>query len=147
MKISTKGRYALRMIVDLAESGSDDYVALKEIAERQNISKKYLEQIVPILTRGGILSTNRGYQGGYRLSRNPSLITCGEVLRLTEGSLAPIACLENGVENIDCERKDECMTLPLWIGLSRVINNYLDGITVQDIIDQHNNLGADEYMI
>lgn len=147
MKISTKGRYALRMIVDLAESGSDDYVALKEIAERQNISKKYLEQIVPILTRGGILSTNRGYQGGYRLSRNPSLITCGEVLRLTEGSLAPIACLENGVDNIDCERKDECMTLPLWIGLSRVINNYLDGITVQDIIDQHNNLGADEYMI
>ena len=147
MKISTKGRYALRMIVDLAESGSDDYVALKEIAERQNISKKYLEQIVPILTRGGILSTNRGYQGGYRLSRNPSLITCGEVLRLTEGSLAPIACLENGVENIDCERKNECMTLPLWIGLSRVINNYLDGITVQDIIDQHNNLGADEYMI
>lgn len=147
MKISTKGRYALRMIVDLAESGSDDYVALKEIAERQNISKKYLEQIVPILTRGGILSTNRGYQGGYRLSRNPSLITCGEVLRLTEGSLAPIACLENGVENIDCDRKDECMTLPLWIGLSRVINNYLDGITVQDIIDQHNNLGADEYMI
>ena len=147
MKISTKGRYALRMIVDLAESGSDDYVALKEIAERQNISKKYLEQIVPILTRGGILSTNRGYQGGYRLSRNPSLITCGEVLRLTEGSLAPIACLGNGVENIDCERKDECMTLPLWIGLSRVINNYLDGITVQDIIDQHNNLGADEYMI
>lgn len=147
MKISTKGRYALRMIVDLAESGSDDYVALKEIAERQNISKKYLEQIVPILTRGGILSTNRGYQGGYRLSRNPSLITCGEVLRLTEGSLAPIACLENGVENIDCERKNECMTLPLWIGLSRVINNYLDGITVQDIIDQHNNLGADEYII
>ena len=147
MKISTKGRYALRMIVDLAESGSDDYVALKEIAERQNISKKYLEQIVPILTRGGILSTNRGYQGGYRLSRNPSLITCGEVLRLTEGSLAPIACLENGVENIDCDRKDECMTLPLWIGLSRVINNYLDGITVQDIIDQHNNRGADEYMI
>ena len=147
MKISTKGRYALRMIVDLAESGSDDYVALKEIAERQNISKKYLEQIVPILTRGGILSTNRGYQGGYRLSRNPSLITCGEVLRLTEGSLAPIACLENGVENIDCDRKDECMTLPLWIGLSRVINNYLDGITVQDIIDQHNNLGADEYII
>lgn len=135
------------MIVDLAESGSDDYVALKEIAERQKISKKYLEQIVPILTRGGILSTNRGYQGGYRLSRNPSLITCGEVLRLTEGSLAPIACLENGVENIDCDRKDECMTLPLWIGLSRVINNYLDGITVQDIIDQHNNLGADEYMI
>ena len=147
MKISTKGRYALRMIVDLAESGSDEYVALKEIAERQNISKKYLEQIVPILTRGGILSTNRGYQGGYRLSRNPSLITCGEVLRLTEGSLAPIACLENGVENIDCERKDGCMTLPIWIGLSRVINNYLDGITVQDIIDQHNNLGADEYMI
>ena len=147
MKISTKGRYALRLLVDLAGHDRHEYVALKEIAENQSISKKYLEQIVPILTHGGILSTNRGYQGGYRLSRDPSKITCGEVLRLTEGSLAPIACLENGIENNDCERKIDCMTLPVWAGLYEVINKYLDGITVQDIIDQSNALGGADYII
>lgn len=147
MKISTKGRYALRMLVELASHDAKEYIALKDIADTQAISKKYLEQIVPILTRGGILATNRGYQGGYRLARKPDTITCGEVLRLTEGSLAPIACLENGVENIDCERKDDCMTLPVWIGLTKVINDYLDNITIKDILEQHNNLGGDDYQI
>ena len=147
MKISTKGRYALRMLVDLASRDRSEYVALKDIAADQEISKKYLEQIVPLLTRGGILSTNRGYQGGYRLSRDPSSITCGEILRLTEGSLAPIACLDNGIENNDCERKADCMTLPVWVGLTRLINDYLDGITLQDIIDQHQTLGGDGYVI
>ena len=147
MKISTKGRYALRMLVDLAERDRKEYVALKDIADDQQISKKYLEQIVPILTRGGILSTNRGYQGGYRLARDPSTITCGEVLRLTEGSLSPIACLDNGVDMIECERKDQCMTLPVWIGLTKIINEYLDGITIRDIIDQHNELGSNDYQI
>ena len=147
MKISTKGRYALRMLVELARYDKKEYVALKDIAETQAISKKYLEQIVPMLTRGGLLATNRGYQGGYRLAKDPSLISCGEVLRLTEGSLSPIACLENGVENIDCERKADCMTLPVWVGLSKVINDYLDNISIKDILDQHNKLGADDYMI
>ena len=92
MKISTKGRYALRMLLDLAEHRSEGYIALKDIAERQGISKKYLEQIVPILNRSDVLKTNRGYQGGYMLAKNPSQYTVGDILRLTEGSLAPVFC-------------------------------------------------------
>ena len=147
MKISTKGRYALRMLADLASCDRNEYIALKDIAERQDVSKKYLEQIVPILTRGGLLSTNRGYQGGYRLARDPSTISCGEVLRLTEGSLSPIVCIENGVENINCERSKECVTLPLWKGLYKVINNYLNGVTIQDLINEYNSRGSDDYVI
>ena len=147
MKISTKGRYALRLLADLAGCDRKEYVALKDIAQRQNISKKYLEQIVPILTHGGLLSTNRGYQGGYRLSKDPSLISCGEVLRLTEGSLAPIPCLENGPDNIDCERRNTCLTLPVWIGLSKVINDYLDNISIQDILSGYGFLDGDDYVI
>ena len=94
MKISTKGRYALRMLLDLAEQREKGFVALKEIAQRQNISKKYLEQIVPILNRAKVLKTNRGYQGGYQLAQSPDHYTVGMILRLTEGSLAPVACVE-----------------------------------------------------
>ena len=131
MKISTKGRYSLRMLLDLAEHQNDGYVALKDIAERQNISKKYLEQIVPILNKSDILRTNRGFQGGYRLAKSPDKYTVGEILRLTEGSLAPVDCLNQ--YPIECERSGECATLPIWQGLNRVINEYLDGITLQDI--------------
>ena len=145
MKISTKGRYALRMLVDLAEHQSEGFVALKDIAGRQNISKKYLEQIVPVLNNSGFLQTNRGYQGGYRLSRTPDKYTVGDILRLTEGSLAPVACLENS-PNL-CERQNECATLHVWEGLYKVINEYLDGITLQDILDSHQKQGADNYMI
>ena len=134
MKISTKGRYAVRMLLDLAEHQQDGYVALKEIAKRQEISKKYLEQIVPILNKSGLLQTNRGSQGGYRLSKKPEQYTVGEILRLTEGSLAPVACLDQP-ENF-CPRRASCATLFVWQGLYRTIEEYLDGITLQDIIDR-----------
>lgn len=134
MKISTKGRYALRMLIDLAEHENCGFVALKDIAARQNISKKYLEQIIPIFNNSDILKTARGSQGGYRLSRSPDKYTVGEILRLTEGNLAPVDCLTQ--DPIECERSVDCPTLPVWQGLNRVINEYLDGITLQDILDQ-----------
>ena len=134
MKISTKGRYALRMMLDLAEHQNDGYVALKDIAQRQNVSKKYLEQIVPILNKSNILRTNRGFQGGYRLAKTPDKYTVGEILRATEGSLSPVACLDH--DPIECERSGECPTLPVWQGLYKVINEYLDSVTLQDILNQ-----------
>lgn len=143
MKISTKGRYALRMLIDLAEHQGDGYIALKDIAQRQEISKKYLEQIVPILNRADILKTNRGFQGGYRLAKSPDKMTAGDILRATEGNLAPVACLESDV--IDCPRSENCPTLPLWQGLNKAINEYLDSVTLQDLIDMH--IGADDYVI
>ncbi len=145
MKISTKGRYALRMMIDLAEHQGDGYVALKDIAERQEISKKYLEQIVPILNRSDILKTNRGYQGGYRLAKAPKDYTVGMILRLTEGSLAPVACAQQ--DPVECPRSSECVTLPIWRGLSRVINEYLDGITLQDILDKQREMYSNDYVI
>ena len=145
MKISTKGRYSLRMLIDLAEHQNDGYVALKDIAERQQISKKYLEQIVPILNKSDILRTNRGFQGGYRLAKSPDRYTVGEILRITEGSLAPVPCLESAV--IDCERSRECATLPVWQGLYRVINEYLDSITLQDILDSQRERDVGDYVI
>lgn len=147
MKISTKGRYALRMLVDISIHQADGYIALKTIAERQEISKKYLEQIVPILNRGGILITNRGYQGGYRLSRAPEEITVGEILKLTEGSVAPVSCIQNGTGPVNCNRSADCPTLPVWLGLSKVINDYLNSITLRDVVDQSVALGSDDYVI
>jgi len=140
VKISTKGRYALRMLLDLAEREDGGYVALKDIAERQNISKKYLEQIIPILHNSGILKTNRGSQGGYKLARTPDQCTVGEVLRLTEGSLAPVACLE--FAPVECERGKACATLPVWQELYRRIAEYLDSVTLQDILDQQDQPGC-----
>lgn len=134
MKISTKGRYALRMMADLAQNGNGGYVALKDIAARQEISKKYLEQIVPLLTRAEMLRTNRGFQGGYALSRSPEQYTVGEILRVTEGNLAPVACLQ--FDENTCPRKAKCQALPVWEGLYKVIIDYLDGITLKDIIDK-----------
>ena len=145
MKISTKGRYALRLLLDLAEHKNDGFIALKDIAERQGISKKYLEQIVPILNKSGILQTNRGYMGGYKLAKSPDQYTVGTILQVTEGSLAPVACLEREVN--DCARADECATLPVWKGLYTVIREYLDGITLQDILDRKKEHAADEYVI
>ena len=140
MKISTKGRYALRMMIDLAENQKDGYVALKDIADRQNISKKYLEQIVPLLNKSGMLKTNRGYQGGYRLSKAPSAYTVGEILRVTEGSLSPVACIEYEVN--ECPNANSCPTLGIWKGLYDVVNKYLDSITLEDVINRSSG-GAD----
>ena len=145
MKISTKGRYALRMLLDLALHQQDGFIALKDIAARQNISKKYLEQIVPILNKSNILQANRGFQGGYRLVNPPSASSVGSILRLTEGSLTPIACLDWNPEG--CERRNDCMTLPMWQGLSNVIADYLDNITLQDIIDDYQARGVNNYNI
>lgn len=145
MKISTKGRYALRMLLDLAEHENSGYIALKDIAERQNISKKYLEQIVPVLNKSNMLLTNRGFQGGYKLAKAPSAYTVGQILQLTEGSLAPVACLDH--EPVACERCNDCVTLPIWQGLNRVIQEYLDSITLQDILDQERDRYSNNYMI
>ena len=134
MKISTKGRYALRMLLDLATNDKGGYTALRDVAERQNISKKYLEQIVPVLHKAEILQTTRGFQGGYKLARDPEEITVGEVLRLTEGNLAPFVCLET--EKNTCKRAGECVTLHIWEGLQKVIAEYLDNITLRDMMDK-----------
>lgn len=145
MMISTRGRYALRMMLDLAEHQENGVVPLKDIAARQEISKKYLEQIIPILNRADMLATERGYQGGYRLTRPPKDYTLGDILRATEGSLAPVACLE-GTQN-HCSRQADCVTLPVWRGLGKVINDYLDSITLQDVLDEQLRLRGNDYVI
>ncbi len=145
MKISTKGRYALRMMLDLAIHRDSGYVALKDIAKRQGVSKKYLEQIVPLLNGADYLQTNRGYQGGYMLSKPASSYTVGDILRTTEGGIAPVACLEQ--EPNRCERSEDCITLELWKGLYKVMTDYLDGITLQDLIDRQNESAYDNYSI
>ena len=122
MKISTKGRYALRLMIDLAQHDAGGYIPLRDISKRQQISAKYLEQIVVQLSRAGFVISTRGAQGGYQLARHPSEYTVGDILRITEGSLAPVACLEH--EPVDCPRVDECITLSFWRGLYDAINNY-----------------------
>ncbi len=145
MKISTKGRYALRMLLDLAVHHEQGYISLKDVAERQNISKKYLEQIVPMLNRNSILRTNRGNKGGYMLGKTPEQLTVGEILRATEGSLAPVACLEYEVN--DCPRAEECATLYIWEGLYKAVQEYLDSITLQDILNHNSGLDGNDYCI
>ncbi|WP_293007652.1 MULTISPECIES: RrF2 family transcriptional regulator [unclassified Oscillibacter] len=131
MLISTKGRYALRVMIDLAEHRTEGYVPLKEVAERQDISEKYLESIIKLLVKGKLLTGLRGKGGGYRLTKSPEEYSVGVVLRLTEESLAPVACLEG--ESVSCPRMAECRTLPMWRGLDKVIRDYLDNITVADL--------------
>ena len=145
MRISTKGRYALRMMVDLAERKNDGYIALKDIAKRQGISKKYLEQIVSAFNQSKLLRAERGSQGGYMLTKDPAKCTVGEILRLTEGSLAPVACVDQ--DPAVCERSADCPTFPVWQGLARVINEYLDGITLQDILDKKHEQDEFSYII
>ena len=143
--ISTRGRYALRMMLDLAANQADGYVALKDVAARQGISKKYLEQIIPVLNRAGLLQTARGVQGGYRLTRRPEEYTLGDVLRATEATLASVTCLEAGAES--CPRQGDCLTYPVWLGLDKVVNDYLDSITLQDILDRRQNAVGNDYVI
>lgn len=145
MKISTKGRYALRMLIDLAQHQNDGFIALKDIAARQGISKKYLEQIIPVLNKSDVLNANRGYQGGYKLAKSPDKYTLGDILRLTEGSLAPVACLD--YDPVGCERAADCITLPVWKGLYKAITDYVDSITLQDILDNQSEMYANDYVI
>lgn len=133
MMISTKGRYALIVMIDLAKNQGDDYVSLADIAERQKLSMKYLESVVAILNKGGLLSSLRGKNGGYRLAKKPEDYSISTILNLTEGSLAPVECMKNN--DYSCEKAANCMTLPLWLGLDRTIDEYLSGISLQDIID------------
>lgn len=138
MMISTKGRYALRVMIDLAQQnlkgdGNNDYISLKAISERQQISMKYLEAIVAVLNKAGFLQSLRGKDGGYRLARKPSEYTIGSVLKLTEGSLAPVACLEGSCDTV-CQCSDGCITLPLWQKLDGVIDGYLESVTLEDLL-------------
>jgi len=131
--ISTRGRYALRILIDLAENqGEDGYLPLKEICERQEISEKYLESIAKILVRGEILKGSRGKGGGYRLIRNPEECSLGSILRLTEGDLSPVSCLEEGV--VCCDQAENCPTMPVWIRLNSLIQRFLDSVTLADLM-------------
>ncbi len=131
MMVSTKGRYALRVMVDLAEYPEGEYVPLKEIARRQEISEKYLETILPVLMKNKFLLAMRGKGGGYRLARRPAEYTVGSILKLVENNLAPVACLESGADT--CGRAGECRTLPMWQKLNALVNGFFEGITLADL--------------
>lgn len=132
MLISTKGRYALRVMVELARCDPEEYVPLGMIAAGQGISEKYLESIISVLSKAGLVGGLRGKGGGYRLNRAPKEYTLGEILRLAEGSLAPVSCLDGDVNH--CQRASECSTLPIWQKLDALINEYLDGVTLEDLM-------------
>ena len=134
MKISTKGRYALRMMLDLAAHQGDGYVALKDIAQRQEISLKYLERILPALVQAGEIEGVHGKGGGYRLTRAPKDYRVGDILRLTEGDLAPVACL--GCDAKPCAREPQCRTIGMWRRFSEMTNAYFDGITIADLMQR-----------
>lgn len=133
MRISTKGRYALRLMIDLALNNTGEPISLKDIAQRQNISDKYLEQIISVLNKAGYVKSVRGAQGGYILRKKPEEYTVGMILRLTEGSLAPVSCLED--EEIECERLEDCVTVIVYKRLNDAINEVVDSITLADLVD------------
>lgn len=135
MLISTRGRYALRVLIDLAEHADDGYIPMKEIAKRQEISLKYLEQIIPALSKNRFVEGVQGKGGGYRLLKAPADCRIGDILRLTEGNLAPVACLQR--EAPPCERADTCRTYPMWKEFHQMVNDYFDGITLADIMKGH----------
>ena len=130
MKISTKGRYALRIMIDLSLNNNGNFISLSDIAKRQEISNKYLEQIIAMLNKAGYLETARGNTGGYKLARKPSEYKVGDILRATEGDLVPIGC----VKGEECLRKENCKTFSFWQGLDNVINTYIDSKTLEDLI-------------
>ena len=132
MMVSTRGRYALRALLDLAEHAEDGYVPMKDIALRQDISQKYMEQIMPLLTKGGLVEGLQGKHGGYRLKKSPSDCRVGEVLRLTEGDLAPVACLSCNAT--PCSRATECRTLSMWTQFNQLTNDFFDKITLADLL-------------
>lgn len=132
MMISTRGRYALRVMIELAETAGEGYVPMKAVAERQGVSLKYIEQILPVLVKNGYVIGVHGKGGGYRLAKDPMDYKIGDILRLTEGELTPVACLECGKGG--CERAENCRTLPMWAGFQRLVNDYFDGITLADLM-------------
>ena len=132
MIVSTKGRYALRVLIDLAEQTAGEHIPLKEIAERQNISQKYIEAIMTLLSKNGYVDAVHGKGGGYKLNRKPEEYIVGDILRLTEGTLSPVACLEKGAA--PCPRKYTCRTLPLWSKLDELVENYLDSVNLADLL-------------
>lgn len=134
MLISSKGRYALRVMLELAENSQGEFIPLKDITNRQAISKKYLESIMVILSKAGFVEAMHGKGGGYRLSKSASEYKVGDILRLTEGTLAPVMCLEENAKA--CEKSSYCKTLPLWTGLNNVISDYLDNISLEDILQK-----------
>lgn len=133
MKISTKGRYALRLMLDLAQQPPTEYVSIRSVATRQGISEKYLEQIIKMLSKGGLVESTRGKSGGYRLTRTPESYTVGEILRVTEGSLAPVSCLE---EEHHCENCDDCVTYEIWQNVLDAINEVVDSITLSYLVEK-----------
>lgn len=140
--VSTRGRYALRVLIDLAEHNNGSYIPMKDVAKRQEISLKYLERILPTLTKAKLIAGVHGKGGGYQLTRSPEDYTVGEVLRLTEGDLAPVACLTPDAE--PCTKAAECRTLKMWQGFYDMTNRYFDGITIADLINAES---ADNYVI
>ena len=142
LKISTRGRYSFRMMIDLAQHYNEGFIALKDISKRQNISKKYLEQIIPFLNRSNLLKSTKGHMGGYQLAKHPSEITVREILESAEGSLVPVNCIENH----SCEDQENCIALPVYEGLYKVIIQYLDGITLQDVIENHSTTSCEYYI-
>lgn len=132
MMISTRGRYALRVMIDLAENREMGYIPMKDVAKRQEVSLKYLERILPALTKNNLIEGVQGKGGGYRLTRSPEEYKVGEILRLTEGDLAPVSCLECGAT--PCERADECRTISMWSKLNTMINEFLDSVTIADLM-------------
>ena len=133
MMISTRGRYALRVMIDLAEHASQGYIPMKEVAGRQGISLKYLERIMPSLSKSGLVTGIQGKGGGYRLSRPPEEYTVGEILRLSEGELAPVACLAQG--SSPCPRRGQCKTLTMWNQFYQMTNQFFDGITIAQLME------------
>ena len=144
MKISTKGRYALRLMLDLASNDSGTPIRLKDVAKRQGISEKYLEQIISILNKAGFVRSVRGPQGGYSLSRTPADYTVGMILRLTEGSLCPVDCATE--ENGSCDREDTCVTRMLWKKLDDAISSVVDHVSLEELLSWQ-NARADDYVI
>lgn len=137
MKVSTKGRYALRVMLDLAMHEGDGNISLKDVAERQGVSLKYLEMIISILNKSGFVTSQRGKSGGYQLAKKPEEYTAGSILKVMEGSLAPVGCLAG--EESRCSRAAACLTLPMWKGLDKLIDDYLEGITLADLLEGNLN--------
>lgn len=145
MRISTKGRYALRLMLDLATYNTGEPVSLKDVARRQEISEKYLEQIIAVLNKAGFVRSIRGAQGGYLLKRDPKDYTVGMILRLTEGDLAPVDCVSEENDGV-CERKDGCVTIRIWKQINDAVNGVIDNITLADMLQWQNEL-SDQYVI
>lgn len=142
MLVSTRGRYAIRVMIDLAEHMNGKYIPMKEIADRQDVSLKYMTKIMQAMTKSGMLDGQHGKGGGYKLNRDPEEYRVGDILRLTEGTLAPVACIDE--TDCKCDRSFECRTRPMWNELDKLISEYLDGITIADLMEGDT---ADNYVI